>query len=183
MSLIRDNPAARSLPSRHRYALARLLALLTFRDSRTMPDQIDRLVLSIDRDQNAIEICAVSAWMFVTAAWYLAEILPLPFGWAVAVALAFGGIVIQFPLYFVGGVLVPLWNLAAGTKTENNQNLNSIVSMTLMFAASVYFGITRSSARYPAWFFLAVFILNAGAWVILLPWRGRMREMERRCGL
>lgn len=183
MNVIRDNPAAQDLPSRRHFALARLFAFLSFDESRKMPEAIDRLMLPIDCDQSAAEIYTVAVWMFVTAACYFAAILPLPAGWSIAIAIVFTGIVIQFPLYLIGAVLVPLWNLAAGTKIENNQKLNSVAFMTLMVIASSYFGAIDSPARYVAWFFFAVLILNAAAWIVMALLRGKVREMEHRCGL
>lgn len=183
MNIVRDRPAAQGLPSRRHFALAQLIAFLRFRPSREMPPGIDRLVLPINRDVSAAEIYSVAAWMFITAAWYLVAILPLPIGWSIVIAIGFTGLAIQLPLYFIGAVFIPLWNLKARTKIEDNQKLNSVAFMTLMVIASSWFGASRSSARYPAWFLLGVFVLNAAAWIVMRLLRGRVRDMERRCGL
>ncbi len=183
MNAVRDNPAAGRLPSRCHFAIARLIALFPPDKPASMPDGVERLVLPIDRDQTAVEMYAASIWIYVTAAWYIAAVLPLPAAWAIAVAVAFTGILIQLPLYLIGAVLVPLWNLVTHSKIENNQKLNSVAFMTLMAIASSFFGASHTSARYPAWFFFAVLVFNSVAWVVVTMLRGRQYEMERKCGL
>ncbi len=183
MNIVRDCPAARSLPSRRHFALARLISLLRFRTKDSgAPMTFDRLALTIDRDQDAVEIYTVAAWFFVTAAWYVAVLLPLRIAFAVPVSIVITPIILELPTYITGAVLVPLWNVVAGTKIENNQKLNSVTLMTLMAVASSYFGAMASPARYVAWFFFAVLVVNATAWVLMASLQGQVREMERRCG-
>ena len=183
MNLVRDNPAAARLPSRRHFAIARLIAFLASDKPASMPHGVDHLVLAVDHDQTAVEMYAVSIWMFVTAAWYIAVVLPLPVAAAIAVAIVFTGILIQIPFYIIGAVLMPLWNLVTGATIVNNQKLNSVAFMTLMVIASSFFGASRTSARYPAWFFFAVLVLNSAAWVVVSLLRARELEMERKCGL
>src|SRR4051794_21762234 len=68
---IRNRPEARWLPSRHRFALFRLYALLRLVSAK--PEQTEaELVLPIERDQSAHEQYAVALWIYVTAVAYVA---------------------------------------------------------------------------------------------------------------
>jgi hypothetical protein len=183
MKVVRDRAAATRLPSRHRFALARLIALLRFRPDVPTPAGIDHLMLTIDRDQSAVEIYAVSFWVIGTAVVYLAAILPLPAGWAILVSILATGLLMQVPVYVIGGVLVPLWNAVTGANIENNQKVQSVAFMTLMVIASSYFGVAPPPVRWVAWLFFTVLALNAAAWVILTALGRRVQEVERRCGL
>jgi len=200
VNVVHDRPAARWLPSRHHFALARLIALLrvipSAAERERSPSQLpgdlspssrigmtDRLVLAIERDQSAIEIYSVAVWIFLTVACYAGALLPVPIGWAFLAGLVIAGVVIQIPVYVAGGVLVPLWNAATGAKLEHNQKFNSIVFMTLLVIASSWFGTRPSPVRYVAWFFFLVLVLNAAAWAIMAALRGKARKLEHQCGL
>jgi len=168
MKIVRDCPAARWLPSRHRFALSRLIAFIRLRveDSRPRLSGVDHVILVIDRDQSAIEHYAVSTWIFVTIVCYIAAILPLPIGVAAAAALPLAAVAVQIPFYTGAGLKV-----------------NSVLTMVLMIMASFYFGVTASPVRYVAWFFLAVIVFNAVAWLIMIIIRDSVRELEQRCGI
>jgi len=183
VKVVHDCPAARWLPSRHHFALMRLFAFVRFRSEDPMPPNLEHLALAIDRDQSAIEIYGVSLWLFATAVAYVAVLLPVPLGWAVALAIPVAGIAMQIPLTVIGGILIPLWTAVTGVKLENLQKLESVATMTLMVIASSYFAVARSPVRYIGWFFFAVFLLNAAAWLIMAALRTRVEEMERQCGL
>jgi len=168
MKAIRDCPAARWLPSRHHFALARLIALLRLQaqDSRLRPCDVDHVILVIDRDQTAIEHYAVSAWIFLTVVCYLAAALPLPIGFAVLAALPLAGVAVQIPVYTGAGLKV-----------------NSVLILVLMILSSLYFGRAASPVRYVAWFFFAAIALNAVAWLVMRLMRDRVLKLEQRCGI
>ncbi|HEY8131541.1 MAG TPA: hypothetical protein VII12_06580 [Thermoanaerobaculia bacterium] len=168
MKALRDCPAARWLPSRHRFALARLIAFLRLRAeaSRPRPADVDHEILVIDRDQTAIEHYAVSAWIFLTIVCYIAAMLPLPMGVAFVAALPLSGVAVQIPTYTFAG-----------------RKVNSVLTMVLMIVASSYFGMAASPVRYVAWFFFAVIAFNAAAWLIMMLMRDRVLELEQRCGI
>jgi hypothetical protein len=168
MQVIRDRPAARWLPSRHRFALARLIALIRFRveDSRPRLSNVDHILLVIDRDQSAIENYGVAIWILFTAVCYIAAILPLPIGLAFVVALPLAAVAVHSPMYTGAGLKV-----------------NSVLTMVLMIMASSYFGMAASPVRYVAWFFFVVIVCNCMAWVIMMMLRNRVRELEQRCGI
>ena len=52
----------------------------------------------------------------------------------------------------------------------------------LMIIASAWFAMQSGLVRYVAWFFLAVVLLNAIAWVAMIALRNSVRELEQRCG-
>ena len=178
MKFVRDCPEARRLPSRFHFALARLLALARSYAATPRPD-VDRVVYAIDRHQNAAEHYAVSLWVVVTVACYVASALPLKPAAAAAASLVLGPIVAQIPIVVVG-VLVLLFNRG---KMRDAVGINSAACMTLLFLASAYFAQRRSPVRFVAWFFFVVVALNALAWVILTLMRKRIRRMETECGI
>lgn len=178
MKFVRDCPEARLLPSRFHFALSRLLAMTRSYSAPPGPD-VDRVVYAIDRHQNAAEHYAVSIWVTVSVACYIASALPLQPAAAAAASLVLGPIVAQVPIVVVG-VLVLLFNRG---KMREGVGINSAACMTLFFLASAYFAQRRSPVRFVAWFFFVVVALNALAWVILTLMRKRIRQMETQCGI
>jgi hypothetical protein len=168
MKVVRDYPAAKWLPSRHRFALARLIAFIRFRveDSRPRLSNVDHVLLVIDRDQSAIENYGVAIWILFTATCYIAAILPLPIGFAFVAALPLAAVAVHSPMYTGAGLKV-----------------NSVLTMVLMIIASSYFGVATSPVRYVAWLFFAVIAVNAAAWLIMIIMRDNVRELEQRCGI
>ena len=143
--MISDNPAARWLPSRHYFALARLTAVVMGR-SRTAPRlEVDHLLLAIDREQSAVENYTVSVWFWLTTACYLAAVFPFRPWIAIAIAIPLAAFVVQVPIYI---------------------GANSPILMLLHFCASAYFASVAGPIHYVAWFSLAVFTANAVAWII-----------------
>ncbi len=180
MKVIRDRPAAKWLPARHHFALMRVIALLGARYGGGEERDVDRLVLAIDHDQSALENYGVSIWIFVTVACYIASALPMSRSVAVILSIPLAAVAIQLPVYFA--IVVPLWNIATGSKIEYSVKLTSVLFMTLMFIASSYFSAMKSPVRYVGWFFFAVVTLNAAARLVLVLLRNRVRELEQQCG-
>ena len=58
MNVVVDRPDGRWLPSRHRFALARLIGYLRLRRAKAAVRHSEHLILPIDRDQTAAEIKA-----------------------------------------------------------------------------------------------------------------------------
>src|ERR1043166_10136563 len=86
VNVVFDRPDARWLPSRHRVALARLIAYAKLRGARADAKNAEHLILSIDRDQTAAEMNVVAIWVFLTTTCYIAPALPLIWSGAVVVA-------------------------------------------------------------------------------------------------
>jgi hypothetical protein len=175
---VQDCPEARLLPSRFHFALARLLAMARSYATPARPD-VDRVIYAIDRHQSAAEHYAVSIWVVVSVACYVASALPLKPAAAAAASLVLAPIVAQVPLVVIG-VLVLLFNRG---RMRDSLAINSAACMTLLFLASAYFAQRRSPVRFVAWFFFVVVALNALAWVILALMRKRIRQMETQCGI
>ena len=153
MKLVR-NADARWLPSRHRYALARLVAFVLFQ-KRWLRHRTPN-VYAIDRDQSTVESYTISVWILATVTCYLA---PFTTWW---LALPAAMIAIEIPMY-VSGLLL------------NNVRINSMVLWTLLAIASIRGG-------WVGRFFFGVVAANAVAAVILFALRRRIRELEERCG-
>jgi hypothetical protein len=174
MRLVRDRAEARWLPSRHRYALARLLAFLRLLAARH--EERRGLILAVDRDQSATENVAISAWIVLTTTCYFAA--PLHGAWkAFAPPLAI--VALQLPIYLLGAVLLPLFGRAF---YAFNHRLNSAFLWALLIIASSYFATVPGWTRFVAYVFFAIVALNACAAVILLLLRKTVAEREARCG-
>lgn len=174
MRIVRERTEARWLPSRHRYALARLVAFLMLRASR--PGRRPGLILAIDRDQSTLENFTVGAWAVVTTTAYLAA--PMRGAWKLA-ALPLAILALQLPLYLMGAVLLPLFGRPL---YAFNHRINSTLLWVLLILASSYFATTAGVTRFVAYLFFAVVALNASAAVILFLMRGSVAAWEQRCG-
>jgi hypothetical protein len=168
MNVVRDKPQAKWLPSRHRFALARLVAYAMLRFAPPKPMDVDHLILSIDRDQSAAENYAAAAWYFATVLCFTAALLPLATPWALIAAFPLSLIVVQIPIYAAG---LPFGNC----------RLTSIVYATCGAAASLYFASRPTWIRFPAYIYLGVLSLNAVAFVIMWLLRHQVRAAEDRC--
>jgi len=143
--MINDNPAARWLPSRHHFALARLIAFIMSRAGSAPKLDVDHLLLPIDRHQSAYENYVVSVWFWLTTACYLAAVLPMNPWLALLITVPAAAFVVQVPLYL---------------------GATPFILMFLYFCASVWFALVGGPIHYVAWFSLAVFASNAIAWIM-----------------
>lgn len=167
MKIVRGRADARWLPSRHRFALFRLYAVLRLRTAA--PEPCEGLVMIVDRDQTAVEHHAVSLWIALTVTCYLAATLfsrwPVPLALPVAFLLS--------PV----AIHVPLLSIAA--LTLGNRRVNSFMLMFAFVALAIYFARHASWARFAAWQFLIVVALNAIAAAIVFASRGAIARLER----
>ena len=165
MRVVRGRRDARLLPSRHRFALFRLVAFLRLRAAK--PEPRDGLILVVDRDQTAIEHHAISLWIVLTVTCYFAATL---FGsWPLPLALP--------AAFFVAAMAVEVPLLVFGTFVSSR--VNSVLCMLVFIAAAAWFATQRSWARFAAWQFLAVIALNAVAAAIVFLLRGPIARLER----
>lgn len=155
------------LPSRHHFALARLIALAMLRP-KPPADDVDHVVFAVDRHQSTAENYAVSILYTVITTCYIAALLPLSTPLALLVAVPLAQIAIQ--MLIVGGGLV-----------LRTMTANSAFMMLAAIAASLYFATRATWVRFPAYAFLAVVALNAIAFVIMWLLRDRVRALELRC--
>lgn len=144
-TFIRD-PNAKWLPSRHRYALSRLIASIVVR-IRKEPSS-SNVAYVIDPDQSAIENYAISIWVIATLTCVFAPWVTWWFAFPLAM------IAVQIPIYITGLLF-------------NNRRINSI-AVWVMVAIAAYWGGWAGKVFY------AVVIANAIAWLILLPLRRKI---------
>jgi len=175
LNIVADRPEARWLPSRHRFALARLIGYLRLRQSKPAAHDSEHLILSIDRDQTAAEMNLVALWVFVTTACYIAAALPLTLALAIVLAIPLAAIAIHLPIV-IGG---PLLRLFIGD--GNHIKIISVTTMSLLLIASSYAATTASWARFVAWLFLAILLINGLAAATLWLLRNAVQEAEERC--
>ncbi len=176
MNVVVNRPEARWLPSRHRFALAQLVAFARLRRSEhPIANAPDHLILPIDRDQSAAEVYAVAIWVFVTVATYFAAILPIPLPLAIIAAIPLASIILHLPIVLGG----PILRLILGD--NDHIKIVSVATMSLLIVWSFYIARGDSWARFIAWFFFAVLACNAIAAVILWLMRGAVQAEESRC--
>jgi hypothetical protein len=165
---------AKWLPSRHRFALSKLIALAMFRGDRESQiadrESRHRYVFAIDRDQSTAEAFAVATLVFVTTAADLAALLPIPLWASIPIALLVTPWFLQIPLYAAG---VPF----------HSEKVNSVVIMSVPVALSLWIATKPTPLRFVALAFLGILALNAIAWLIVQPLRGRMQKLEQECGV
>jgi hypothetical protein len=184
VKVVRNCPPARALPSRRRFALTRLLAFLGFLGSsgssvdrrgtpRNSEDPEEHIVLAIDPDQTASESYLASTWFTASLACYIAAMLPLMLPVALVVALPLAAIAIPLICMFA---TLPM-------PDRDNTRVSSAALFVLLAIASGFFALDRSWVRFVAWLFFAIVIANAIAAAIVWLLRGRVRELEARCGV
>ena len=162
MRVIRDRDEARWLPSRHHFALAKLIAMIVMKPA---------INYAIDRDQSTLENYAISIWLYITGTAYLMAATH-PLAWIIVPWIA--GFLIHAPCFLIGWIA----GLFGG---HDNRKLNGVLTMGMMLIASSHFAMTTSPVRFIAWFFLGVVALNAIAAVVMWMLRGTAAAMERRC--
>ena len=172
MKIVHGRADARWLPSRFNFAIFRLIAYARMRGATPEPRDVS---LIVDPNQNNLESHLLAAWTTLTVACYAAGTLfagwPLPLALLVAVPVAIT--CLEIPIIVVGVAL---------RRRENNIGLNSVVLMSLLIAAALYFARAHSWVRFAAWQFLAGVALNALAAPVVFLLRGHITEMENAVG-
>ncbi|HVE70716.1 MAG TPA: hypothetical protein VNI54_05050 [Thermoanaerobaculia bacterium] len=171
MKIVHGRADARWLPSRFNFALFRLIAYVRMRFAT--PEHRD-VTLIIDHNQNNLESHLIGAWSALTLTCWIAGALfaswPLPLALIAAVPVAIT--CLEIPV-ILGGLL---------RKWKDNIDLNSIVVMSLLIVAALYFARAHSWIRFVAWQFLGGVALNALAAPIVFLLRGGIAEMENAVG-
>lgn len=172
MKIVRGRADARWLPSRFNFALFRLFAWVRMRFAKPQPRDVS---LIIDRNQNNLESYSLAAWATLTVTCYAAGTLfeswPLPLALLGGVPVAIT--CLEIPIVAVGLIL---------RRRENNIGLNSVVLMSLLIAAALYFARAQTWVRFAAWQFLGGIALNALAAPLVFLLRGSIAEMEDAVG-
>jgi hypothetical protein len=175
VNAVTDRSEAHWLPSRHRFALSRLIAYAKLRGARAVTNNAEHLILPIDRDQTAAEMNCIAIWVSVTTVCYVAATLPLIWPAAIIVAIPIAAIAIHFPIVVIG----PIVRMLIGD--GDHIKIISVITMSLLVIASSYFAASASWARYVAWLFFATLIVNGAAAILVWLLRGRIRAAEERC--
>jgi hypothetical protein len=183
VNFVRDRADLRWLPSRHHFALARLVAYLVLRFSRPRPQP--GLALVVDRYQSQPEHYAMSIWATLTAGCYVVAVLTtwMPMWAAVTLAIVTTGLTVQLPLYAIGAIVLPLWERLTGTREQRHEKAISVAYMVLYLLASSYFVTRPGWVHYVAAFSLLLFAANAVAAVLMFLLRGAVRRLEQQCGI
>jgi hypothetical protein len=168
MRMVSDH-RAKWLPSRHHYALAKLIAFCIFRTRKAeaAPQQA-RYVFPAQDHQSAAECFLVAGWMLVTAVVELAALLPFRPWISAVVAVLTVPWLLQIPLFVLGS--------AFGSRT-----LTSVSTFTIMAIASTFVAAMPGVVRYSAFFFFVVLAANALAWPIVWLLRQPMSALESQC--
>jgi hypothetical protein len=168
MRMVSDH-RAEWLPSRHHYALAKLIAFCIFRAKRAeAAHQPARFIFPINDYQSAAESFLVAGWMFLTAVVELAALLPFRPWISATIAVLTVPWLLQIPLFVLGSMF-------------GNRALTSITTFTILAIASAFVAVMPTAVRYSAWFFFAVLAANALAWPVVRLLREPMTAMERQC--
>jgi hypothetical protein len=172
VKIVRGRVDARWLPSRFRFALFRLFAYLRLRAAKPLARDVS---LIIDPDQNNIESYSLAAWTTLTVSCYTAGTLleswPLPLALLAGIPVAIT--LMEIPVVALGLLL---------RHRASNIGLNSVVLMSLLIGAALYFARAQSWVRFAAWQFLAGVLLNAVAAPLVFLLRGRIARLENAFG-
>jgi hypothetical protein len=177
MIFVRDRAEARWLPSRHHFALFKLAGYLRLLSSE--PEPKPGLMLAVARDQSKVENYGFAIWFLLSVAGFLLPWLPLPLPIALPVSVLLAAIVIQFPCYFMGVVVVPL---VTRTLLRNNHRVNLTFLVTCGAAVAVYYALQPSWVRFLGWQYLGIIALNVIAAGLVRLLRHRIAEQEQAFG-
>lgn len=167
MKVVND-PRAKWLPSRHRYALSKLIAWAVFRLAHRQ-SPTGRHIFAIDRDQSTLEIFTVAMIVFLATTADIAALLPLPPWLSIPIAAAATPWLLQIPLYVAG---VPF----------QSEKVTSIAIMGVVVALSVWVATKPTPLHFVPLVFLGILVINGVAWLVVLPLRRRMEKLEQECG-
>lgn len=174
MKMVHGNAAARWLPSRHNFALFRLLAYLRLRAARPASSAV---ILGVDRHQSNTETWLVTAWVVATAT------IVINTAFAVPLVLSFVLAIFAFQVTLItsGLTLAPLWNAVTRLDTPGFK-VSSFAIMALLAAGAAYCTTRPTWVRFAGWQFLAMLALNAIAAVIVFLLRGPIAQLEATAG-
>jgi hypothetical protein len=170
VKVIREQAAARWLPSRHRFAIFRLGAYALYRASskRKQPG----LALGIDRDQSAAESYTVAVWVMGFSTCFLFALLDRVLVTTAAAILAPVAAAAALQVFVVAPGFVK------SLRERDNTGLNSFITMLAMTVTAIYLAQDDRWVRVVAWSFLCCLAANALAWIITRLMAGRFAAAE-----
>jgi hypothetical protein len=177
MKAIRDRAEARWLPSRHCFALFRLVAFLRLRSAQ--PEPRPGLLLTVDRHQSQFEHYSLAVWVTATVTCFTAATLFASRHVALALMLAVPVTLVGMQMVIVGcGLVVDLFSGVTRLKVDPVGG-SSVLMMTLFLGSAAFIATSRTWARWVAWQVLALVALNALAAVLVFLLRGPIDRIER----
>jgi hypothetical protein len=178
MKAIYERADARWLPSRHNFALFRLVAFVRLLTVRPRPER--GLLLMVDRHQSQLENYSLSVWVMATVTCFIAGTLFGPRHVALAFALAVPTAVVGLQVAIVGtGLLVELFSEVTGVKVNDSVRVSSAALMVVFIGMAVWIANARTWVRWAAWQVLALVALNAVAAALLFLLRSPIARAER----
>ncbi|MEO6260664.1 MAG: hypothetical protein ABIP63_09945 [Thermoanaerobaculia bacterium] len=187
MRVIRDQPYARWFPSRRRFALTKILALVFLKtlrsDGAPAPSDAaggERIVLGLDRDHDSFEIYSAASLHFVVLTCFMASFIPLPPPLSILLA-AFFEPLLALLLCFAGALVMSRWAVLRGRSRVSFAPGNSVVLMALAIAASVYLLGYNGWAAPVGGLFLTIVIINAIASLAVRFLQPTIARLEERC--
>jgi hypothetical protein len=162
VNVVRDKPAAKWMPSRHRFAIARLIAYVMLFVARPKAPEADHMILAIDRDQSTVESYTTTIWYLGTLTCFLTAFVPVILAFPLAL------IVVEIPIYVFG---LPF----------NNRRAVSMGYVACGAAASAYFAMQPTWLRFVAYGYFGMLALDAIAFMAMWLLRNRVRAAEERC--
>src|SRR5688572_14418886 len=182
MRIVRDRADAQWLPSRFRFALFRLAALIAM--SRSTPREQRGLVLVIDRDQSAVEQHLLSLGAVASGTVFMAGALEPFLGRAATLFLCLPSTLAVFSALVVGaGLIIEPLVTKAGASLLVARKLNGLTHMALLTAGAIFFATRPSWVRPFAWTFLIVVGCNLLAAVAMLGFRSREAALNQEFGV
>ena len=172
MNVVRGRADARWLPSRHAYALFRLVAFARLSMSKPEPANVTMI---IDEHQSAGETHAVATWYLVTNIAFIAALLPWRLPLSIAVAIPITLVFVHIPLWVAGLIISPIF-----VRDENRQRANSAVMLLIFFAEAVWFARQETWVRFAGWQVLVVVAINVIASALVFLLRGPIARVEAR---
>ena len=182
MRVVRDRADARWLPSRVRFAIFRLIALVVM--SRATKREHKGLVLVIDPDQSALQNHLLGAGALIAASIFIAGALIPETGSLPALFLSVPlALTAYSALVVVVGVIVEPLVVKAGAPISLARRINGLVQMALLLGASMYFVMRPSWVRPVAAAFLTAVGVNVLASIVMLFMKSRVEALDRELGV
>jgi len=171
------------IPSRHRYALFRLLAYVRLRSTAAACAVDDTQVLVIDRDQSNAETYAVAFLLWGTLACFLAQLMShrLHPAAAVLIAVPIAAMAITAGVVANGVFITPVLHAIGLPRGSHEINIASTLLLLEVGLPASYFALCDGWIRVSAWIFLGCIAANGVAAILFFLMRRRAREAEARC--
>jgi hypothetical protein len=192
--IARPQAAVAWVPSRHRYALFRLIAYLRLAsgadaprgDRGRRPDTdlgANAVVLAIDRDQSSVEAYTVCVLVWLTVSAFFAAVLSSALGLpaAIAVGIPIAALTLTLFVVMTGLVVTPVLHAVGLPRGPDNIAPATTVMLIAVTLAASYLATLSTWVRIPAWLFLGALGVNGVAAIFLFLVRQRVRAAESRC--